>query len=79
MPSWVADDSKLTNMLHSMILDQCRKGLGYPVSLSEAHEKAVITGVDREQFWRLVDQILAEDQIALRNSAKQQSKRTRWI
>jgi len=79
LPSWIADDAQLVDILHSMILDQCRKGLGYPVALSEAHEKAVVTGADREQFWRLVGQILAEDQILLRNSAKQLSKRTRWI
>ncbi len=78
-PSWIADDSNLVNILHSTVIDQCTKGLGYPVALSEAHEKAVITGADREQFWRLVDRILAEDHMILRNSAKQMSKRTRWI
>jgi hypothetical protein len=79
VPSWVPDNPQLLNFLHSMIIDQCKRGLGYPVALSEAHEKAVITGADREQFWRLVDQNLVEDNIMLKSSAKQQSKRTRWI
>ena len=29
---------------------QCELGLGYPVAISEAHEQAVITGHDREEF-----------------------------
>jgi len=53
--------------------------LGYPVALSEAHEKAMVTGADREQFWSLVERTLAEDRIWLESSAKQRSKRTRWI
>ncbi len=79
IPVWVADDAKLINLVHAVIVDQCRRGLGYPVALSEAHERAVVTTVDREHFWRLVEQILAEDKIWLTSSAKQQSKRTRWI
>ena len=79
IPLWVAEDKKLLELVHSAILDQCRRGLGYPVALGEAHEKAVVTGADREQFWGLVEQTLAEDRMWLESSAKQQSKRTRWI
>jgi len=79
IPLWVAEDKKLFELVHSAILDQCWRGLGYPVALSEAHEKAVVTGADREQFWSLVERTLAEDRIWLESSAKQQSKRTRWI
>ena len=79
IPLWVADDERLVELVHAMVLDQCRRGLGYPVSLSEAHEQAVVTGADREQFWRLVEQVLADDRMWLESSAKRQSKRTRWI
>jgi hypothetical protein len=79
IPLWVAEDNNLLDLAHVMILEQCRLGLGYPVVLAEAHEKAVITAADREQFWRLVEQILAEDRTVLKSSAKQQSKRARWI
>jgi len=79
LPLWVAEDKKLVELVHSAILDQCQRGLGYPVALSEAHEKAVVTGADREQFWGLVEQTLAQDRLYLDISAKQQSKRTRWI
>ena len=79
IPLWVAEDEKLVELVHSTILDQCQRGLGYPVALSEAHEQAVVTGADREQFWGLVEQVLADDKILLESSAKRQSKRANWI
>ena len=79
IPLWVAEDKKLVGLAHSVVLDQCQRGLGYPVALSEAHEQAVVTGADREQFWGLVEQVLAEDRMFLESSAKQQSKRARWV
>jgi hypothetical protein len=79
VPLWVAEDEKLVGLVHSTVLDQCRLGLGYPVALSEAHEQAVISAADREQFWRLVEQVMIEDGIAPTGSAKSESKRARWI
>jgi len=58
IPRWVAMDEGLLNLVHSLVLDQCQRGQGYPVALSEAHEKAVVTGADRENFWQLVDSSL---------------------
>jgi hypothetical protein len=79
IPLWVAEDEKLVELVHATVLDQCQRGLGYPAALSEAHEQAVVTGADREQFWRLVEQVLADDRVWLESSAKRQSKRARWI
>jgi hypothetical protein len=79
IPQWVVERQGLVDLVHSTILDQCRKGIGYPVALSEAHEKAVITGADRNQFWNLIDQYLVQDGSNLNSSAKQKSKRNRWI
>lgn len=79
VPEWVADDQALLNLTHAIILDQCDKGFGYPVCLSEAHEQAVVTGIDRDQFWDLVDRVLQEDNIASQRSLKQRSKKVRWI
>jgi hypothetical protein len=79
IPQWVADRSELLDFVHSAILDQCQKGFGYPVCLSEAHELAVITGTDREQFWNLLDQVMQTDQPGLQSSLKQRSKKLRWI
>jgi hypothetical protein len=49
------------------------------VALSEAHEQAVLTGADREQFRLLVEQALADQRMDVVSSEKGRSKRTRWI
>ncbi len=79
LPQWVAMNEEKLNLAHSLILDQCRRGHGYPVALSEAHEQAVITGADREQFARLIEMSLVEEHLPATASAKSQSKRTRWL
>jgi len=79
VPQWVAMDKDLLNLTHTLVLDQCRRGQGYPVALSEAHEQAVVTGVDREYFWQLVEASLVDEKIPSLSSAKSRSKRTRWI
>ncbi|MBA7524010.1 hypothetical protein ES705_16147 [subsurface metagenome] len=79
IPQWVAMDENLLNLVHTLVLDQCQRGQGYPVALSEAHEKAVVTGVDREEFWQLVESFLVEEHLPTLSSAKSRSKRTRWV
>ena len=79
IPRWVAENEDLLNLAHSLILDQCRRGQGYPVALSEAHEQAVVTGIDRENFWQLVESSCLEEAIPTPTSAKSFSKRTRWV
>jgi hypothetical protein len=79
IPRWVATDESLLNLTHNLVLDQCRRGHGYPVALTEAHEQAVVTGADREQFWQLVESLMVEEKMLTPTSAKSQSKRTRWV
>ncbi|UCD08816.1 MAG: DNA double-strand break repair nuclease NurA [Dehalococcoidales bacterium] len=79
IPEWVVKDEELVALTQSLILDQCRRGHGYPVALSEAHERAVVTGADRENFWQLVETALADEKIQTFTSAKARSKNTRWI
>lgn len=79
IPQWVAENNDLLHLTHSLVLDQCRRGQGYPVALSEAHEQAVVTGADRENFWQLVESLLVEERLPALSSAKSQSKRTRWV
>ena len=79
IPRWVAMDESRLTLVHTLILDQCQRGQGYPVALSEAHEKAVVTGADREYFWQLVESSLVEENIPSLSSAKSRSKRTRWV
>ncbi len=79
VPQWVATDNVLLELTHSLVLDQCRRGQGYPVALSEAHEQAVVTGADRENFWELVEESLVAERMPALGSAKSFSKRTRWV
>jgi len=79
IPQWVAESEPLLNLTHSLTLDQCRRGHGYPVVLSESHEQAVVTGADRESFWELVESSLVEEHLPGTGSAKSFSKRTRWV
>ena len=79
IPRWVAMDESRLSLVHTLILDQCQRGQGYPVALSEAHEKAVVNGTDRENFWQLLELSLVEENIPSPSSAKSKSKRTRWV
>ena len=79
IPRWVAMNNNRLGLVHSLVLDQCRRGQGYPVALSEAHEQAVVTGADRENFWQLVESSLVDEHLPSLSSAKSQSKRTRWV
>ncbi len=77
-PRWV-EERGLVDLVQALVLDQCRRGQGYPVALSEAHEQAVVTGADREQFQYLVELALSEKRLSTTTSAKSRSKKTRWI
>ena len=79
IPQWVAQDEKRLNLVHTLVLDQCRRGQGYPVALGEAHEKAVITGADRDNFWQMVESSLIAEHLPTLGSAKSRSKKTRWV
>jgi hypothetical protein len=79
VPEWVARRGDLLELTHALVLDQCRRGQGYPVALSEAHEQAVVTGMDREEFWELVEETIEEEKMTADTSFKSRSKRTRWV
>jgi hypothetical protein len=79
VPLWVADSAELLDLTHAIIADQCGKGFGYPVALSEAHEQAVVTGADRAAFWDLVDRVMTDEGMETKGSLKQRSKKVRWI
>jgi hypothetical protein len=79
IPQWAAENTDLLNLTHSLVSDQCQRGNGYPVALSEAHEQAVVTGADRENFRELVESTLTEEHLSSAASVKSLSKRTRWV
>ncbi len=79
VPVWVAQDDGLLGLTHGLVVDQCRRGQGYPVAIMEAHEQAVVSGADRERFHELVDNALSTQRVFVYSSAKSRSKRLRWM
>lgn len=79
IPGWVAKDERLLSLGHSLIMEQCKKGNGYPVAISEAHEQAVINGADRYLFKEMVNQALERQGINTYTSQKDRSKRMPWL
>ena len=75
VPSWVAEDTALLDLIHAVVLSECEKGNGYPMILSEAHERAVIRAREKELFYRLVEQGLYASGLAADGSRKAASKR----
>ena len=79
VPDWLADDPELLALSHAMLVKQCQLGLAYPVAISEAHEQAVITGHDRQEFRRLTLMLLEQRGLPTPESAKSFSKRRPWV
>lgn len=79
VPQWVAGRDDLVGLTHALVLDQCRRGMGYPAALMEAHEKAVVTAADREAFRLLVERAMVDKGVDIQTSGKSRSKRTRWV
>ena len=79
VPQWVAERDDLLGLTHAAVIDQCRRGPGYPVALMEAHEQAVITGANRQQFVQLVEGALQGQRVPTYSSQKSISKRIRWL
>jgi hypothetical protein len=75
IPEWVALDSELLACVHTLIFDQAKKGKGYPVSIAEAHEQAVVKGKDRDFFFDLVREALVKSDVKVSVSRKGLSKR----
>lgn len=75
VPEWVADATALLDLVHGVVLSECRKGDGYPMILSEAHERAVIRAPEREQFYRMLERRLQRAGLATGASRKEASKR----
>jgi hypothetical protein len=79
IPRWVADDGVLLDRVHSVVLDQCEKGRGYPIVLQEAHEAAVIRGSERRGVETMIERALSGRGVFYRRSAKDGSKRVRFV
>jgi hypothetical protein len=79
MPLWIGQDEQRVGLLHALLIDQCRRGLGYPLAIMEAHEQAVIGGPEREAFRRLLEAQVTAEGLPAAPSGKDLSKRARWL
>jgi hypothetical protein len=79
VPEWVARDSAAVGLLHSVLVDQCGKGFGYPAVLARADDRAVISLGDRDVLDTLVQQELARQGVVARPSAKLSRKQVRTV
>lgn len=78
-PRWVADDPELLDFMHAALYEQCQLGRGYPSALQEAHELAAIRPDERRAVELMVEEALARHGVILRRSAKDGSKRGRFV
>jgi hypothetical protein len=76
-PAWVGNDRALLDLALSQVVSQVRKGFGYPVCLSEAHNYAVIRSADRASFFALLErQLVATGVRDIGTSYKEARKRS---
>lgn len=75
MPAWIARDEKMLDNLLAIVVDQCKKGGGYPVALAEAHEQAVVKAADREFFYQLLHKVSLDNNQSIGMSQKLMKKR----
>jgi hypothetical protein len=75
-PRWLADDVALLHAAIETTVAQAEKGPGYPVSLAEAHNLAVVRAADRKRFFELLANHLIELGVPrVRISPKESGKR----
>jgi hypothetical protein len=55
--------------------DQAHKGGGYPVALAEAHQHAVVRGVERDLFYQMITMVLVRRGMRADMSPKNLQKR----
>jgi NurA domain len=79
LPVWAAERPALVARVQAVVVDQCRRGQGYPVALARAHEQAVIGGVERQRFEEVVARALVARRLPDHPSEKQASKLARAV
>lgn len=79
VPAWLTTDKQTVDSIMSLILDQAHKGQGYPVSLAESHEMAVVKGSDRDFFYQMIRRASTAHQQRCQLSQKSLKKRSMGI
>jgi hypothetical protein len=79
VPEWVALDPRKLDWVHTSLVDQCAKGLGYPAVLARADDRAVISPRDRNILDNLIRAEMARRGVHARASAKLGRKQVRTV
>lgn len=81
-PQWVTRERQLLDLVHAVVVDQCRRSVAYPPYppiLQEAHEQAVISTSDRRIIEQMVAEALQRQGTLYLRGAKDRSKRVRTV
>ena len=83
IPKWVVDDKEKLDLLHAVLVEQCRMmgSRPYPYLLHRAHETAVVKNEEKQQIEQLLTQELRRnnedvDEVSSKQSAKDRPGRT---
>lgn len=77
IPRWVAEDERLTGMLHTVLINQCKEmgGRPYPYALHRSHEVAVVRFEEKDQLKTMIIAELRKRGVDVdENSPKQAAK-----
>lgn len=74
IPNFIAQDPLRVDFISKIIVDQVKKGMGYPAVLAESHEQAVVKNSDKEFFYTLIDQIGVKKKNTFQKSQKSLKK-----
>ena len=73
-PLWMMQNETWIHWVHATVVSEARKGRGYPMILSEAHEHAVVRNHERSLFYELIEQESAFSGKTQTRSMKKASK-----
>jgi hypothetical protein len=75
MPEWVAADTEKVNLLHAVVVDQCRvTSIPYPYVLTRADEMAVITTVEKTNLEQMIAMEMVKRDVEATPSEKAATK-----
>ncbi len=76
IPSWIYDDGLLDELI-DVVRAECIVGLGYPYPLEAADQAAVISNIDRDIFFRALQDFASREKLDFSVSRKNASKARR--
>ncbi len=57
LPLWMAESEEAVDFVACVVMDQAKKGFGYPLVLAESHEQAVVKHADKLFFYDVLQKL----------------------